>query len=100
MAEDNDVNQRLVRRMLEKDGHGVTLVSDGESAIAAWNSHAFDVILMDVQMPGKDGLQATSAIREADMPAGLPGSRSLPSPPTACKATTTAAWMRAWTTAW
>ncbi|MGC4054055.1 MAG: ATP-binding protein [Paludibaculum sp.] len=72
VAEDNDVNQRLVRRMLEKDGHGVTLVSDGESAIAAWNSHAFDVILMDVQMPGKDGLQATSAIREAEHASGTP----------------------------
>lgn len=70
VAEDNDVNQRLVRRMLEKDGHGVTLVSDGDSAVEAWNTNSFDVILMDVQMPGKDGLQAASAIREAETASG------------------------------
>lgn len=72
VAEDNDVNQRLVRRMLEKDGHGVTLVGDGESALHAWSNNPFDVILMDVQMPGKDGLQAAAAIREAESASGAP----------------------------
>ncbi len=72
VAEDNEVNQRLVRRMLEKDGHDVTLVGDGDSAFEAWRSGAFDVILMDVQMPGKDGLQATRAIRASETCAGLP----------------------------
>jgi CheY-like chemotaxis protein len=72
VAEDNDVNQRLVRRMLEKDGHGVTLVGDGESALHAWSNNSFDVILMDVQMPGKDGLQAAAAIREAESASGAP----------------------------
>lgn len=72
VAEDNDVNQRLVRRMLEKDGHLVTMVGDGDSALAAWNNNQFDVILMDVQMPGKDGLQTASAIREAENATGAP----------------------------
>lgn len=72
VAEDNDVNQRLVRRMLEKDGHRVTLVGDGESALHAWSNNSFDVILMDVQMPGKDGLQTAAAIREAESASGAP----------------------------
>jgi len=66
VAEDNLVNQHLVRRMLEKDGHHVTLVADGDSAFSAWAQDSFDLILMDVQMPGMDGLQATAAIRERE----------------------------------
>lgn len=66
VAEDNLVNQHLVRRMLEKDGHHVTLVADGDSALSAWAQESFDLILMDVQMPGMDGLQATAAIRERE----------------------------------
>ncbi|MGJ5817439.1 ATP-binding protein [Paludibaculum fermentans] len=73
VAEDNEVNQRLVRRMLEKDGHDVTLVGDGDSAIQAWRTSYFDVILMDVQMPGTDGLQAASTIRRAEAGSGSPG---------------------------
>jgi signal transduction histidine kinase/CheY-like chemotaxis protein len=70
VAEDNTVNQFLVRRMLEQDGHEVTLVGDGEAAIAAWAEAPCDVILMDVQMPGTDGLQATAAIREREAATG------------------------------
>jgi len=65
LAEDNPVNARLVRTLLEKRGYAVVWVPDGAAAVAAARDR-FDAILMDVQMPGMDGLAATSAIRRAD----------------------------------
>jgi signal transduction histidine kinase/CheY-like chemotaxis protein/uncharacterized protein YdeI (BOF family) len=65
VAEDNRVNQRLVERVLSKQGHTVVLVGDGEQAVCAARSAPFDLILMDVEMPGMDGLTATRAIRES-----------------------------------
>jgi signal transduction histidine kinase/CheY-like chemotaxis protein len=70
VAEDNPVNQFLVRRLLEQDGHELTIVADGGAAIAAWAEAAYDVILMDIQMPGTDGLQAAAAIREREAVTG------------------------------
>ena len=65
VAEDNRVNQRLVERVLARHGHNVVLVEDGERAVeAARSTPPFDLILMDVEMPGMDGLAATRAIRE------------------------------------
>jgi signal transduction histidine kinase/CheY-like chemotaxis protein len=66
VAEDNPVNQLVALRMLEKRGHTVTVAGDGEQALAAIAKTEFDVVLMDVQMPGMDGLQATAAIRERE----------------------------------
>ncbi|HKD86542.1 MAG TPA: response regulator [Terriglobales bacterium] len=69
-AEDNRVNQRLLVRLLEKEGHNVTLVEDGEAAVAASDETDFDVILMDVQMPVMDGLEATRIIRGREQQSG------------------------------
>ena len=66
LAEDNLVNQKLAVRLLEKQGHAVTAASDGREAIALFERQAFDLILMDVQMPGMDGFEATAAIREME----------------------------------
>ncbi len=63
MAEDHAVNRLVLRRMLDRDGHDVTEVSDGAAALALAASHRFDAILMDIGMPRLDGLAATAAIR-------------------------------------
>ena len=63
LAEDNAVNQTLARRLLEKQGHKVTVVVDGRQAVNVSAQRSFDLILMDVQMPEMDGYAATEAIR-------------------------------------
>jgi two-component system, sensor histidine kinase and response regulator len=63
VAEDNKVNQDIVRRMLERLGCRVETVDNGLDAVAAVHRSSFDVVLMDVQMPGLDGFAATAAIR-------------------------------------
>jgi two-component system, sensor histidine kinase and response regulator len=70
VAEDNAVNRMLARRTLEKHGHTVVVAVDGREAVAAVAREAFDVILMDVQMPELDGLEATALIRKAEAGTG------------------------------
>jgi signal transduction histidine kinase/DNA-binding response OmpR family regulator len=71
LAEDNRVNQKIATRLLEKRGHLVVLAESGEEALATLAQHSFDLVLMDVHMPGMDGLKATIAIREKEKSTGL-----------------------------
>jgi two-component system sensor histidine kinase/response regulator len=70
LAEDNMVNQKLAMRLLEKHGYEVTIAGDGQAALKELQQGAFDVVLMDVQMPVMDGLEATAAIREKEKSSG------------------------------
>src|SRR5215471_17588692 len=70
LAEDNPVNQTLAMRILERLGHKVQVVNDGKKAIGQAQAEEFDVILMDVQMPEMDGLEATAAIRDSEAGTG------------------------------
>jgi two-component system, sensor histidine kinase len=68
LAEDHPVNQRIAMAFLMAEGHEVTLAQNGKEAVEIAASCAFDVILMDVNMPEMDGLDATAAIRAATGP--------------------------------
>jgi CheY-like chemotaxis protein len=70
LAEDNIVNQRLVVRLLEKLGHATRVANTGREVLAALHQHPVDLVLMDVQMPEMDGLEATAAIREQERQQG------------------------------
>ncbi|MEM7530689.1 MAG: response regulator [Chloroflexota bacterium] len=66
VAEDNSVNQKIVKKMLEKKSYQVELANNGQEAVEYWSKKAYDVILMDVQMPIMSGLDATRMIRHRE----------------------------------
>lgn len=68
VAEDNVINQIVLRKILEKRGFTVDVAEDGRQAFEMNAQHGYDLIFMDVQMPGMNGLEATAAIR-AEQPA-------------------------------
>ena len=70
LAEDNVVNQRLAERLLQKQGHQVTVTGNGREALQALQHESFDLVLMDIQMPELNGFQATAAIREQEKETG------------------------------
>jgi signal transduction histidine kinase/DNA-binding response OmpR family regulator len=72
IAEDNAINQKIIIRLLEKAGHLPTLVDNGLDAVARCHSEQFDLVFMDVEMPGMDGLDATREIRRIEEAEGLP----------------------------
>ena len=63
LVEDNEINQEYAVNLLRRRGHNVVVANNGQEALADWEKGAFDVILMDVQMPVMDGFAATAAIR-------------------------------------
>ncbi len=64
LAEDNSVNQIYIKHFLEKNGYDLTIAENGEEAVNFFKSNNFNVVLMDIQMPIKSGVQATKEIRE------------------------------------
>jgi len=70
LAEDNAVNQRLTARLLEKMGHVVTIVENGQIALRLLSEQKFDLVAMDMQMPIMDGLEATEKIRAGERKSG------------------------------
>ncbi len=70
VVEDNTVNQFVTVRLLEKAGHQAVVAVNGEDAVNAWRSGSFDLILMDVQMPGMSGSEVTRIIRELEASTG------------------------------
>ncbi len=82
VVEDNEINALLARALLARLGHRPVIVGDGEAAVASWAAaraagYAYDLVLMDVQMPGMDGLEAARRIRAAETQAGDPAVRML-----------------------
>jgi CheY-like chemotaxis protein/HPt (histidine-containing phosphotransfer) domain-containing protein len=70
VAEDNAVNQQVAVGMLERAGHQATVAANGREVLALLEKGAFDLVLMDVQMPELDGLETTAAIRERERATG------------------------------
>jgi signal transduction histidine kinase/DNA-binding response OmpR family regulator len=66
LVEDNNLNAKVVTRMLEREGHSLQLAGDGRQALQALENENFDLVLMDLQMPVMGGLEATAAIRERE----------------------------------
>ncbi len=66
LADDNKMNQYMIKELLEMDGHNITIAEDGRKAVDLWQKGDYDLILMDLQMPELSGLEATEQIRKIE----------------------------------
>ncbi len=72
LVEDNHMNSRLTEFVLERDGYAVEIVTTGEDALVAARENKPDLILMDIQLPGMDGLEATRILKQDPQTASVP----------------------------
>lgn len=72
VVEDNDVNRELMREILEMSSYEVLMAKDGEEGVSMAKEHKPDLILMDIQLPKIDGLQATRIIKADDSTGSIP----------------------------
>ena len=70
LVEDNPINQRLATMALSKKGHRISVAQHGEEALSMLNHAQFDIVLMDIQMPVMDGIQATQLLRQREAESG------------------------------
>ncbi len=71
LVEDNPISVKMAGRMLQKMGHEVFLASNGHEAVQEFRKRPFDIVLMDVEMPGMDGITATRMLREREQTVGM-----------------------------
>lgn len=78
VAEDNDINQFVTKKILDKAGYSCDLVANGKEALSALEREEYDIVLMDCQMPEMDGMEATRAYRDRKQQEGLAPERQIP----------------------